>query len=86
VTCPKCGSDEAVAKSVAWDAACEVPPQAQRQIARLEAVVQIANLICQDGAQDVNGPEPVIAVNADLLLRLQAAVAAMQPQGGGQTA
>lgn len=42
MSCPDCGSTNAVDKATAWDAAVSVPPAAQREINRLELVEAMA--------------------------------------------
>jgi hypothetical protein len=37
MSCPDCGSGQAVPKWVAWDASCEIPPKTKEKIERLQA-------------------------------------------------
>jgi hypothetical protein len=48
MTCPNCGSELAVSKVEAWDAACATPPKAEAELKRLQLVEMAARAVAAD--------------------------------------
>jgi hypothetical protein len=48
MTCPSCGSNLAVSKAEAWDAACATPPKAADELKRLQLVEMAARAVAAD--------------------------------------
>ncbi len=68
--CPSCGSDEAVAKSVAWDARAEIPPKVATVLDRLHQVEIAANVLIAASPHPGNEETVVVTVPLEMLKRL----------------
>lgn len=68
--CPACGSDEAVAKSVAWDARAEIPPKIARELDRLHHVEIAANALIAASPHPGDENTVVVTVPIEMLKRL----------------
>ncbi|WP_323775970.1 hypothetical protein [Leisingera sp.] len=68
--CPSCGSEDAVAKSVAWDARAEIPPRAAKELDRLHQVELAANALIAASPHPGNEATVVVTVPVEMLKRL----------------
>lgn len=68
--CPSCGSEEAVAKSVAWDARAETPPKVAAELDRLHQVEIAANALIAATPHPGNEETVVVTVPLEMLKRL----------------
>jgi len=68
--CPKCGSEEAVAKSVAWDAAASIPPKIAKELDRLHAVEIAARALISSSPHPGSEETVVVTVPLSMLDRL----------------
>lgn len=68
--CPDCGSDNAVSKATAWDAAAAIPPKAKAELEELRAI-KCATLDMLNGLGSTKNPNIVwVKVPRDFLLTL----------------
>lgn len=51
MSCPDCGSGQAVPKWEAWDAACEVPPKKKEQLESMRAALH--KIACMSQSKDL---------------------------------
>ncbi|WP_413219859.1 hypothetical protein [Tritonibacter mobilis] len=68
--CPSCGSEDAVAKSVAWDARAEIPPRAAKEIDRLHGIEIAAKALIASSPHPGNESTVVVTVPLEMLKRL----------------
>lgn len=61
-SCPNCGTNEAVPKSVAWDALATVPPKAARDLERLRNIELAARSLIEAGAHPGDAETVVVTV------------------------
>jgi hypothetical protein len=54
MSCPDCGSMQAVDKATAWDAACATPPAVQKKLERLHQIEFQAGQLIQNGVVGPN--------------------------------
>lgn len=71
--CPACGSEEAVAKSVAWDAAAEIPPKAAKELDRLHQIEIAVNALIAASPHPGSETTVVVTVPLEILERLATA-------------
>ena len=67
MSCPECGSGQAVSKSEAWDAACEVPPKTARELENLRGIASAALKMIRHSPHPGDEETVVIGVPAELL-------------------
>lgn len=65
--CPECGSGDAVAKSVAWDALAQIPPKTEDELARLRKIAEAARTVAMFSGPHVPVGEDVVQVKVALL-------------------
>ncbi len=68
--CPSCGSEEAVAKSVAWDARAEIPPKTAKELDRLHSIEIAAKALIASSPHPGNESTVVVTVPIEMLKRL----------------
>lgn len=68
--CPSCGSEEAVAKAVAWDARAEIPPKVAAELDRLHQVEIAVNALISASPHPGNEETVVVTVPLEMLQRL----------------
>ena len=70
ISCPDCGSHQAVAKWEAWDAAAEIPPKAAKELERLHQIELAANALLASSPHPGNEATVVVTVPLEMLKRL----------------
>jgi hypothetical protein len=73
MTCPNCGSQEAISKAEAWDAACAIPPKTKAELERLRLIAGAARDLVKNSPHPGNEQVVVVTVPVDLLSALQRA-------------
>lgn len=71
--CPNCGSEEAVPKSVAWDALVKTPPKFQERIDRLVNIENRARDVVVYGMHPGDEDTAVVTIRTSDLNGLRAA-------------
>ncbi len=74
MTCPKCGSPDAVSKAEAWDALTQVPPATVAELAVMKNLFSIASSIARTAPERPDSKVLCYSVRARLIDDLKAAV------------
>lgn len=64
MSCPECGSETAVSKAEAWDAACSTPPKVKKELERLRLIENAARDVLKSPPGVATMPVPRDALNA----------------------
>jgi hypothetical protein len=73
MSCPDCGSMQAVDKATAWDAACETPKAVQKDLDRLRQIEFQAGQLIQNGVVGPNTEIETVTISKAALNMLREA-------------